>query len=251
MAVSDALRLKDAAQKDFLRYLKGDGLCLRGGGALRHAYGSPRMTPDLNFHYEGGAAKRRALSAAERMRINFYSVSFEDGDTARIRLTLPVDMAANVMDIEMGTVPVYMKTAVKRNGFTLTVPSASEIMADDIAAVLNTFDKSGGLNFRNVYDIAYAVRNLRAKPDRCMVSKKLDDRGMLESKGGFKARKVNDFMRELRTQRRFMITEMARYMEPLLVGTADAFAVDTVLDLMGELDIEGMLVTSSQNEKAP
>jgi len=242
---SKSLQAKDVVQGEFLQYLEGGGLCLQGGGALRHVYRSPRLSRDLDFVYDDGAAKLEAIRAAERLReIKGYKTGFRDGELARVKIQIPMDMTSLVLNIEMYQAPAYKKCPAKLGNNTIHVESPIELAADKIVALLDIFNRRGGVSFTNVYDIAFIERNNKVSPDeqlRELVRKKMERYGLTVD-GPYRVppRKVAELKGQLATKKEDMFQMLVDYF--YVVPTTDIEpSVNSVIRLLDELELEAML----------
>lgn len=155
---------------------------LQGGAALRFAYGSPRLSADVDFVgpeiarvlEERGEAVARA--AGELLaRPSRWSMT-RAGKLVRGKVTVVADRARRlVLPIEAYEVPAHTVRALGDLG---AVEEPGEIAADKIVATADRFARRGTLKTTDLFDLWYVRTRLGTPPpSRSLVAAKVGDYG--------------------------------------------------------------------------
>lgn len=191
LEVPPSLVIKSELGRAVLRALAPlGGLYLQGGGALHHAYGSPRFSADLDLAQTEGFSETAFTEALEQARQaaarSWGECSLEPcagrGPLRRDKLRLSLRPTTSlVLAIER------YRTAVHRperhplrqeapNPPTIPVEALAEIAADKVVASLDRHRTRGSLKLTDVYDLDLILA--REAPDRALVLAKLRDYGL-------------------------------------------------------------------------
>lgn len=175
--------VKEIAAREAIRGLADDGrVVLQGGAALHFAYGSPRLSVDVDFvGREVGLAlaERGAMLAAAVGSALEAPARWSLGRSGRLwrgKVTLDVDAARRVvLPVEAYEVPAHHPRAMGELG---TVEEPVEIIADKIVASASRLASRGAVKTRDLYDLWFARSRLGAEiPSRDLVIAKLADYG--------------------------------------------------------------------------
>lgn len=175
------LGVKEKLAEGVIRTLAADHRAvLQGGAALHFAYGSPRLSADVDFVGEsvrealsacGDAVARRASEiagtpASWSMRV--------DGRLVRGKVTIEVDAARRiVLPVEAYEVPAHQPASERAGSH---VEQAQEIAADKIVASADRLARRGALKTRDLYDLWFIRTRLGVEaPNQDLVSTKARD----------------------------------------------------------------------------
>jgi hypothetical protein len=161
----------------------GGDAVLQGGAALHFAYGSPRLSADVDFVGPGVAAvlersgEPLARAAGELLGCAACWSMTRAGRLLRGKLALAVDPARRlVLPIEAFEVPAHTSRPAATLG---VVEEPVEIAADKIVASADRFARRGTLKTTDIFDLWYLRARLGIQaPDRGLVEAKAADYGL-------------------------------------------------------------------------
>ena len=158
----------------------GDGAVLQGGAALHFAYGSTRLSSDVDFVglHAGQEIARHgvALAAAAQELLDCpsqWSIR-QAGRLTRGKVTLATDGVRRlVLPIEAFDIPSHFVRRVAGLG---AVEEPLEIAADKIVASADRFARRGTLKTTDLYDLWFVCAKLAVTaPDASLIAQKLAD----------------------------------------------------------------------------
>jgi hypothetical protein len=160
---------------------------LHGGAALHFAYGSPRLSVDVDFAGVGAPAALEAQgevlarAAGEVLGCAASWSVTRAGRLLRGKVAMALHPARKlVLPVEAIDVPAHRPHLVPGLGL---VEEPGEIVADKIVASADRVARRGVLKTRDLYDLWYVCERLGAQPpDAALVEVKLRDYG--ESRRG-------------------------------------------------------------------
>jgi hypothetical protein len=155
---------------------------LQGGAALHFAYGSPRLSADVDFVGEsvGESLSERGEEIARRAgEIAGMPATWSlrrDGRLVRGKVTIQFDAARRlVLPVEAYEVPAHHPLTDRRLG---RVEAAQEIAADKIVASADRLARRGTIKTRDLYDLWFIRTRLGSGlPDQALIAMKLRDYG--------------------------------------------------------------------------
>ena len=161
---------------------KDERAVLQGGGALHFAYGSPRLSADVDFVGESvhdalaACGDEIASRAGELAGAPARWSMRTDGRLVRGKVTIEIDAARRiVLPVEAFEVPARQPVALRGGG---RVEQAQEIAADKIVASADRLARRGALKTRDLYDLWFIKTRLGLDaPARDLVSAKAGDYG--------------------------------------------------------------------------
>ncbi|GMV41010.1 MAG: hypothetical protein AMXMBFR64_27260 [Myxococcales bacterium] len=181
--ISPWLAIKTVCAERFLDALAHDPgpAVLQGGAALRFAYGSPRMSVDVDFAGVGAGghicAHGPALAAAVQEAMG-TPVAWSDvlvGRLTRAKLTLVLPSRTTlVLPVEAYDVAAHRPIATAVG----PVESPEEIVADKVIATAERLERRGTAKLTDFYDIWFLRARCGADlPTRDLLEDKLRDYG--------------------------------------------------------------------------
>jgi len=188
------LGLKEILQLDFLRVfyrLPGsEEVVLQGGGALHFAYGSPRLSVDLDFVHQSSRLQELVESSAEQLRRCVESdiglspdieITRRGERLMRAKVRAPLGrnrvISCSLEFYRLRSLQPQTRPLIDLPDLSIRVESPSEILADKIVANLDRA-RRGFLKMRDVYDIWFLRERLGQSLDMELVREKLADYGV-------------------------------------------------------------------------
>lgn len=177
------LAVKELLAESVILSLAGDErVALQGGAALHFAYGSPRLSADVDYvgQSAAGVMAERGEEVARRAgevagAAAAWSIS-RVGRLTRGKVTIVLDAARRiVLPVEAFEVPAHLPVPIGRLG---QVERIQEIAADKIVASADRLARRGAVKTRNLYDLWYiGSRAGAAPPDPSLIAQRLQDHG--------------------------------------------------------------------------
>jgi hypothetical protein len=164
----------------------GRAAVLQGGAALHFAYGSPRLSADVDFAGVGVALQLEQqgpgladAAGAVLARTARWSLQ-RTGRLLRGKVTIEVDAARRlVLPVEAYEVPAHRPVD---RGTLGSVEAADEIAADKLVASADRFVRRGTLKTTDLFDLWFVTTVVGApRPDPALVGAKLADYGQAPS----------------------------------------------------------------------
>jgi predicted nucleotidyltransferase component of viral defense system len=159
-----------------------DGAVLQGGAALHFAYGSPRLSADVDFSGDEsvnvlesrGPAIAEAAGGCLGLPARWSLV--RRGRLARGKVSVEIDAVRRlVLPVEAYSVAARLPRAVPTLG---AAEAPEEIAADKIVASADRLARRGTLKTTDLYDLWYIRERLGlTRPDPALVEAKIADYG--------------------------------------------------------------------------